>query len=191
MFFVEICDMVSSASQLSTRSGGLRRRNMDEVVLYTLRNEIEEISAVVERLEAEAVRLNYCDDDDRGRLRVALQEALANACYHGNLEVSSSLKAEDDQRFYDLAKRRSLLTPYVNRRIHVVARFSLDAAFFVIRDEGLGFDTQQLADPRHDDNLTRASGRGVFLMRQFMDLVRFNSTGNEVTLVKRRRLANA
>ena len=55
---------------------------------------------------------------------------------------------------------------------------------FTVRDEGPGFDPSKLPDPTDPANLEKISGRGLLLMRTFMDEVRFNATGNEVTMVK-------
>ena len=53
-------------------------------------------------------------------------------------------------------------------------------------DDGPGFDVSTLPDPTDPANLERPSGRGVLFMRTFMDDVRYNPTGNCVTLLKRR-----
>jgi anti-sigma regulatory factor (Ser/Thr protein kinase) len=55
-----------------------------------------------------------------------------------------------------------------------------------MRDEGPGFDPKELPDPTDPENLLKLSGRGILLMRTFMDDVKFNDRGNEVTMVKRR-----
>ena len=55
-----------------------------------------------------------------------------------------------------------------------------------IHDEGPGFDPDALPNPFSDESLTRRSGRGLTLIRSFMDEVRFNDQGNEITLFKRR-----
>jgi len=60
-----------------------------------------------------------------------------------------------------------------------------DEATFIIRDEGAGFDPNDLPDPTAPENLIRASGRGILLIRTFMDDVCFNDKGNEITMVKR------
>jgi anti-sigma regulatory factor (Ser/Thr protein kinase) len=60
-------------------------------------------------------------------------------------------------------------------------------AKFVIRDEGPGFDPSTLPDPTDPENLLRPCGRGVMLMRTFMNEVTFNDRGNEVTLIWRRK----
>ena len=60
-------------------------------------------------------------------------------------------------------------------------------ATFVIRDDGPGFDLNSLPDPTDPENLLKPSGRGLLLIRTFMDEVSHNSTGNQITLVRRRR----
>ena len=57
----------------------------------------------------------------------------------------------------------------------------------IVRDEGPGFDVSSLPDPTDPANLGKSSGRGLLLIRTFMDDVRFNAAGNEITLSKRRR----
>jgi anti-sigma regulatory factor (Ser/Thr protein kinase) len=56
---------------------------------------------------------------------------------------------------------------------------------FVIRDEGPGFNPEMIPDPTAPANLSKASGRGILLMRTFVDDMHYNATGNELTLVKR------
>jgi anti-sigma regulatory factor (Ser/Thr protein kinase) len=75
---------------------------------------------------------------------------------------------------------------YRNRRVHVTARESPAEAVYVIRDEGPGFDPSKLPDPTDPSNLVRVSGRGLLLIRTFMDEVHHNEIGNEITMTKRR-----
>jgi anti-sigma regulatory factor (Ser/Thr protein kinase) len=67
-------------------------------------------------------------------------------------------------------------------------RFCADAkrALVQVRDEGAGFDPQEVADPLDPENLDRASGRGLLLMRSFMSWVHHNKRGNRVMLCKKR-----
>ena len=64
-------------------------------------------------------------------------------------------------------------------------RCRIEAAAFVADDESRGFDPTTLPDPCNPANLEKASGRGILLMRSFMDEIIFNEQGNQVTLVKR------
>ena len=58
-------------------------------------------------------------------------------------------------------------------------------AVYRIRDEGPGFDPARLPDPTDPARLERTTGRGLLLIRAFMDEVAFNGTGNQITLLKR------
>jgi anti-sigma regulatory factor (Ser/Thr protein kinase) len=130
--------------------------------------------------------MGLCGDLDLTRVGVALDEALANAFLHGNLEIESELRGKDDEQYQALIQQRSGQLPYRDRRIHVRAELSPDEAIFVVEDEGSGFDYSSVPDPTEPANLEKASGRGILLMRTFMDELTFNETGNAVTLVKRR-----
>jgi anti-sigma regulatory factor (Ser/Thr protein kinase) len=76
-------------------------------------------------------------------------------------------------------------TPYAERRVQVTARIDPEEALFVVRDEGNGFNPDDLPDPTNAENLLKPSGRGVMLIRTFMDEVSFNDKGNEITMIKR------
>jgi anti-sigma regulatory factor (Ser/Thr protein kinase) len=114
---------------------------------------------------------------------IALEEALTNALYHGNLEVSSALREGDDPGAYQrTAQDRRRRPPYSDRRIHVRSRLTPAEGVIRIRDEGPGFDPNNLPDPTDPENIVKASGRGLLLIRTFMDEVTFNPTGNEITM---------
>ena len=66
-----------------------------------------------------------------------------------------------------------------------MASLSRSQAVFVIRDDGPGFDPSTLPDPTDPEYLERPHGRGLMLMRTFMDEVTYNAAGNEVRMVKR------
>ena len=54
-----------------------------------------------------------------------------------------------------------------------------------ITDQGSGFDPNDVPDPTVEENLQKPTGRGIMLMRAYMDEVRFNEKGNQVHMVKR------
>lgn len=167
--------------------GRLMQSMQEQSAELSLENDPELVSSAVKFLLSNMTSMGVCSESDRVRLGVALQEALANACFHGNLEVSSALREQDHHSYYDLAKQRATELPYRDRRIHVSVKCTQQEATFVIRDEGPGFDPSSLPDPTDPENLERPCGRGLLLMRTFMDDVRYNPTGNQVTLVKRRK----
>jgi anti-sigma regulatory factor (Ser/Thr protein kinase) len=93
---------------------------------------------------------------------------------------------DDGKPYTDLIAERKTLYPYKERRVTVQMHASLDTATIVIRDEGPGFDLSSLRDPTDPENLEKAGGRGLLLINAFMDEVRHNEKGNEITMVKKK-----
>jgi CheY-like chemotaxis protein len=140
--------------------------------------------ALISYLQDGLRRLNFCDDVEIIQISTALSEAITNAIDHGNLELDSALREQGDYR--KLGDARCQQPPFRDRRVYVTFRLTESEASFAVRDEGKGFDPLNLPDPTDPENLTRVSGRGVMLIRTFMDKVRFSDSGNEITMVKRR-----
>ena len=80
--------------------------------------------------------------------------------------------------------RYSRIEVYANQ---IRVRYVLDSRKVTIKvaDEGAGFDPNAVPDPTKDENLEVAHGRGITLMRAYVDKLSYNEKGNEVTLVKR------
>jgi CheY-like chemotaxis protein len=152
---------------------------------FILENDTSLIPALIGHLEGNLTRMRLCDENGLIRVAVALREALVNAIQHGNLEISSRLREEDEKRYYQQVEERRQQEPYQDRRVHILARESHREAVYVIRDEGPGFDPTTLPDPTDPSNLEKVSGRGLLLIRTFMDEVHHNRVGNEITMVKR------
>jgi anti-sigma regulatory factor (Ser/Thr protein kinase) len=153
---------------------------------FLLDNDATLIPPLIGFLQENITRMGLCDEIGRIRVSIALQEGLLNAMQHGNLEVASELKEKDEKGFQTLLGQRRREKPYMTRRVYVTARESPAEATYVIRDEGPGFDPSKLPDPTDPSNLDRVSGRGLLLIRTFMDKVHHNKAGNEITMVKRR-----
>jgi CheY-like chemotaxis protein len=151
---------------------------------FVLGNDPSLIPPLVAHLQKTVTRILPSDETCRMRIGIALEEALLNALYHGNLEVSSELREEDTSGYYRLARQRSEQPPYCDRRIHVDVQVSRESARYVIRDDGPGFNPASVADPTEPANLEKVSGRGLLLIRSFMDEVKLNEQGNQITLVK-------
>ena len=151
---------------------------------FVLENDLLMIPPLVRYLHSCLRSVGSHDDSSGIRVSVALEEALNNAMYHGNLELNSELR-ENPQVYRETIADRRNRSPYRDRCVYVDAHFTRQDASFTIRDEGPGFDPSTLPDPTDPANLERISGRGVMLMRTFMDQVEYNHSGNSVTLIKR------
>jgi len=99
----------------------------------------------------------HLDEDLYGNIMIAVTEAVNNAIKHGN--ESNSAK----NVFLSLTLNENLLK-------------------FVVKDEGLGFDHNNLPDPTSPENIEKPGGRGIFLMKHLSDEVEFMENGKTVEL---------
>lgn len=178
------CAMERAASQSVRQAveGSLTQK----ILKFTLENEKGRVPHLVNLLIESCDQFELIDDRDRMRIQVALEEALLNAIIHGNLEVSSRLRELDGDLFEQAIMERKQLEPFRSRHVTLVAEYTHAGARFVIRDEGPGFNVETVRNPTEDDTIALASGRGILLMRSFMDSIDFNDKGTEVTMFKRR-----
>lgn len=183
---VEISRRVLAAFQEDRHRNELLKRIETRVESFQIENDVSLLLSLSRHLQQMLGDSWSIDRTDRLRSGTAFEEALLNALYHGNLEVSSDLKEVDHTAFYKLVEERRSASPWRDRRIHVNVRLTPRDVEVVIRDEGPGFDPAKLPDPTDPENLDRPCGRGVMLMRAFMDEVLYNEHGNEVTLRRQR-----
>lgn len=141
---------------------------------------------IISQMEELLIQTGAWTENERLDIRLALDEALANAVYHGTLEIGPELRTRPDSSASDLAKARRNQAPYSHRRIRVHATVSASEVAYEIEDEGPGFDPASLTQSIDLDDLERFTGRGIFLIRSVMDEVSFNETGNRIRMVKRR-----
>ena len=158
---------------------------------FCLQNDAALIDPLVELVQQMVAGTRLSDFAGRLQVGVALKEALLNALFHGSLEISKEqMEAVQDKLLeadgVSLVEQRRSEPPYRDRRIFVDVKLSPEEARFVIRDQGRGFDAAAVPDPDQPGALEPEGGRGLSLMRAFMDEVSFNDAGNEVTMVKRR-----
>jgi len=182
----ETLDQVMSASKLDRDQRRLVQFQTHLETHFVLENDPTLIPPLVGLLEENLARMNLCEPGGLVLLGVALHEAMSNAIFHGNLEVSSELREQDEAGYYKLAQERRHQKPWSDRRVYVTVRMSRLEAVFVIKDDGGGFDPSALPDPTDPTNLERVSGRGLLLIQTFMDRVEHNEVGNQITMSKRR-----
>ena len=132
-------------------------------VSYTLESTLDSVNKAEQTARDLAVRCGF-PEEEADRISMAVREAAVNAVLHGN--------------HYDQDKR-----------MFAVFEATPDAISITIRDEGSGLIPDEVPDPLAPENLLKQSGRGIFLIRAFMDEVRFRKMdpGTEITLIKHMR----
>ena len=141
------------------------------------------IAQLRERLMRGLTEYPVVSETRQNHFCMALEEALNNAFYHGNLELSSDLKEDGSSRFVELAAEREQLSPWCQRNVQITELVSEFGLWLTIHDEGKGFDVAAALERLNDPELMLASGRGLMMMRGFADEMFHNLAGNEVTLV--------
>lgn len=152
---------------------------------FKLGNEVTALRPLIMVMQGHMRQLGVFDESDIIRISTALQEALVNAIDHGNLELDSKLRELNNNTYQKLGNERRKQKPYASRKVDVAAEFNREICRWTIRDEGQGFDPKSLPDPCDPANLQRASGRGLLLIKTFMDEVSFNDKANEVTMLRK------
>lgn len=176
----EVLEVAEATRKQSQVLSSLRSR----VVHFELTNDATLFTHLVANLVDSLQVIGFGTESDQTQIGIALMEALSNALIHGNLELDSDLRKSDREQFDKLLFSRSKEEPYCRRLIHCTVTETPEKVKYVIRDEGNGFDPNCLPDPTVPENLLEVCGRGVMLMRTFMDSVKYNQKGNEITLVK-------
>ncbi len=158
---------------------------------FVLGYEMDGPNALISHLQGNLRQVNFCDDTELFQVGTALAESFNNAIDHGNLELDSALREDGMDLYMRVRQERATQAPYRDRRVRVTERLTPDVVSYRVRDEGKGFNISCVPDPLHPDCLLKASGRGLLLLRTFMDDVTFNDAGNEVTMTRHRRSAGS
>ncbi len=158
---------------------------------FALENDPALVDPLVELVQQMVAGMQFTDFAGRLQIGVALKEALLNAFFHGNLQITpEEIQAVSDRLLAEnepsLVEQRRVQPPYRDRKTFVDVAITPEEARFVVRDEGPGFDVAALTPLVEQGPVELERGRGMSLMRTFMDEVTFNEAGNQVTLVKRR-----
>lgn len=137
---------------------GKREQDVLKLSIQSSYASMERVATLVEKATG---RIGISEDDSVD-LMIAVTEAVTNAIQHGNREDES-------------------------KHVHIRIETAPSEITLWVEDEGKGFDVEAVPDPRNTGNLLRESGRGILMMKAFMDEVSFASgeKGTSVRMVKR------
>ena len=182
---------VLAVSRADSRYQRLTECFLKTQLAVELDNDPALISPLVDLVQKMLTDMKFCDAPERVHLGIALEEALLNAFCHGTLALPpdqvQQARAELSQgRVAACIQDRWDDPSCQDRKVFVDVQIGQPEARFVVRDQGAGFKQVAIPERRDPKTLERGQGRGLVLMRHFMDEVAFNDKGNEVTLVKYR-----
>jgi len=152
--------------------------------VFQIENDTSIVANYVSQLREIISVMSNASTRDRIRVAVATEEALLNAIIHGNLEVDSKLRNGDGTAFVNKMKERQAQSPYAGRRVRLTTNIGENSIEVTVADEGPGFDLSSIPDPTDPEFIMRPHGRGLLLIKNFMDEVEFNDQGNVVTMRK-------
>ena len=140
-------------------SGGPENNALSELLDVNMPADAEAVAAVVDSISETLERLEV-PEQKRFEVALAVQEALANAVVHGcgndrSKQIRCRLKSDPKGRIV-----------------------------IIVTDPGPGFSQELQPDPKGNENLYADHGRGVYLIRQLMDEVRFERSGSEIMMWK-------
>jgi CheY-like chemotaxis protein/anti-sigma regulatory factor (Ser/Thr protein kinase) len=124
-------------------------------------SQLKFIKGIAHNIIADAKLMGYDERDLRDKIPVTVDEAVTNAIKHGN-------KFQED------------------KKVTIDVSMDTERIKIVVVDEGKGFDVSRVPDPTDPTNFLKPSGRGILFMNIGMDEVRYNETGNMLTLIKYR-----
>lgn len=113
---------------------------------------------VQKRILDEVGRFNY-DENSVFAIKLALEEGMINAIKHGNKHDAS-------------------------KTVTVEYEVTAEKTEIVIEDQGAGFDPKDVPDPTLEENLAKASGRGILLIGAYMNVFEYSNGGRRLRMVK-------
>ncbi|QDV21927.1 ATP-binding response regulator [Aureliella helgolandensis] len=155
---------------------------------FTFENDSNLIQPFIRLMQQMAGGMGLLCPEALTRFGIAIDEAMVNAMCHGNLELSQDEMVEVRSQLHtgariEVMEQRRQSPEFVDRRLHVAAGLSKEGIKVTIRDDGGGFP---VSDAQHS-----GAHRGITIIENLVDKASYNSSGNELTLVKLREVSKS
>lgn len=183
--------MTLAAAAISADTRQLCNVLAADAAVLRIPTRLEWVGKASEFLRHRADQCGACDHGRGDNLMLALHEAITNAIVHGNLGISSKLKQATGDAFACALAERAVDPAYANREVTISFDYDGDRCEIRIADEGDGFDWEtalHAADEAQSDDAAPSlapSGRGLIIMRAFVDDLTYRNGGREAVLTLR------
>jgi len=129
---------------------------------------------------------NLIPKHERNSFYTVIFETLTNAREHGNIGLRSHIKGEDMIEFQNLLNERLKDPQLAQKKIYIHFEYDEQQICIRIRDEGDGFDHTDVDSQEfyNHEHLMKLHGKGLLIIKSYMDRVSFSQKGNEITLIK-------
>lgn len=152
---------------------------------YILKNNIGEVAGLIKEICLEIS--GVIDEANVNLFAAALYEVAINAIEHGNLGISYETKKEWIEKNIYHEKLAELLKTETakNTFVEISLEIETDCITLTVKDEGDGFKPQKAIEKIKQEDIRRNSGRGMMMMKSYFDEIKYNETGNSITLIKK------
>lgn len=152
---------------------------------YILKNNIGEVAGLIKEICLEIS--GVIDEANVNLFAAALYEVAINAIEHGNLGISYETKKEWIEKNIYHEKLAELLKTETakNTFVEISLEIEIDCITLTVKDEGDGFKPQKAIEKIKQEDIRRNSGRGMMMMKSYFDEIKYNETGNSITLIKK------
>jgi CheY-like chemotaxis protein len=153
------------------------------MVTYSIPSQTKNIKSLIPALQNHYQLLCALNRQQIHRMASCLFEAVNNAIVYGNLGLNPRLKTESLEKFWEKVKEKEALPEMFDKKVTIKGTFSASMLKFEVEDCGPGFN-YKIIPAMTDPSAAVPGGRGLFIVRAFMDEVSWNEKGNCITMIK-------
>lgn len=153
---------------------------------YNINNYLNNAELLSQRLVRNLHK--FTDASTISNIKIAVCETIINSIEHGNLNLTflEKNKALAAGKYFDLIRERQMDSLYNTRTINIEYSLNKERVAYKISDEGDGFDYKWIFEsgPLNTDGIAHAQERGLLIVKNTFDVVKFNQKGNQILLIK-------
>lgn len=172
---------VLSLSRADSRNRSLMSCAENVHFEFALDNSFDQIEPLVELVQEVTASWDVFTQRCQVQLGVALESALTNAMFRGNLEMT---REEFPVLAKPLISQRACQREFEDRKVKFSVTFTPEKIEFCIQNQGNGFDTTQVPDSSAPESFRDGVGRGMVLIQAFMDEVTYSDQGRKLEMCK-------
>lgn len=147
---------------------------------WELPTDLSLVPKAADELEKRLAEMGW-PKDSISDMSTAFREVLINAMVHGNLELADKNKIDENEKWDELVKRLGIKT---DKKVFVDLKITQEEVIIKVRDEGKGFDPNEVSDMTNSEGLLKPTGRGLAFMKLYFDEISFDKQNKTITLKK-------